>query len=99
MIALTSALADVSRVATSGLVSAIWQGVLLTAAVGLGLRLLPKTPAAVRFAIWFAVFLVVTALPFASLLPHAAGVVAANGHGAWLTLDPRWSLAIAAVQA
>jgi hypothetical protein len=83
--------------ATGGLMAAIWQGILLAGLVGLGLRLLPKTPAAVRFAIWFGVFLVVGALPLASLWRHAAGASATGGHGALLTLDARWSLAIAAV--
>jgi len=92
-------LGEVSRIATGGLVAAIWQGILLATAAGLGLRLLPKTPAAVRFAIWFAVFLVVTALPVVSLLPHEAGVGQAAGHAPWLTLDPRWSLAIVALWA
>ncbi len=79
------------------LMAAVWQGVLLAAVVWLGLRLLPKTPAAVRFAIWFGVFLVVTALPVISLWPHAAGLAKTSGRGAWLTLDARWSLAIAAI--
>ncbi len=83
--------------ATGALLAAVWQGVLLAAVVWLGLRMLPKTPAAVRFAIWFGVFLVVTALPMASLWPHAAGAMRAGGRGAWMTLDMRWSLAIAAV--
>jgi Zn-dependent protease with chaperone function len=85
--------------ASGALVAAVWQGILLASLVGLGLRLLPKTPAAVRFAIWFGVFLVVTALPLASLWPHSAGAVPAGGRGAWLTFDGRWSLAIAAVWA
>jgi hypothetical protein len=79
---------------TGALLAAVWQGILLAALVGLGLRLLPKTPAAVRFAIWFGVFVVVAALPVASLWPHAAEASAKAGHGAWLTLDARWSLAI-----
>ena len=83
--------------ATSALMAAVWQGILLAAVVWLGLRPLPKTPAAVRFAIWFAVFLVVTALPLITLWPHAPSAQNLAGHGAWLTLDPRWSLAIAAV--
>jgi hypothetical protein len=70
---------------------------LLAVVVGLVLRLLPKTPAAVRFAIWFAVFAVVTALPVASVWPRAG--FSGSGRGAWLTLDMRWSLAIAAVWA
>jgi beta-lactamase regulating signal transducer with metallopeptidase domain len=82
--------------ASGALVAAVWQGILLACVVGLGLRLLPKTPAAVRFAIWFGVFGVVAALPFVSAMPHAAGV---GGRGAWLTIDSRWSVAIAAVWA
>ncbi len=92
-------LAELSQVATGGLMAAAWQGLLLAAAVGLGLKLLSKTPAAVRFSIWFAVFVVVTALPLASLWPHAAMSTQDGGHRAWLTLDPRWSVAIAAVWA
>lgn len=91
--------ADFSQVATGGLMAAVWQGVLLAALVGLGLRLLPKTPAAVRFAVWFAVFLVVTGLPAASLWPHAAGAIQTGGREPWLMLDSRWSVAIAAVWA
>jgi Zn-dependent protease with chaperone function len=83
--------------ATGALMAAVWQGILLAGVVGLGLRLLPKTPAAVRFAIWFGVFLVVTALPVALVWPRAASGIETSGRGAWLTLDARWSLAIAAV--
>lgn len=90
-------MADVSQAASGSLMAAVWQGVLLAAVAGLGLRLLPKTPAAVRFAIWFGVFLLVTALPVISLLPHAAA--AAQPRVAWFTLDARWSLAIAAIWA
>ncbi len=90
-------LADLSLAATGSLVAAVWQGFLLAGAAALGLRLLPKTPAAVRFAIWFGVFLVVAALPVLSLWPHAAG--AAGGRGPWITLDERWCLAIAVVWA
>src|SRR5579863_8364580 len=92
-------LADLSQAATGSLLAAVWQGVLLAGAAALGLRLLPKTPAAVRFAIWFGVFLLVAALPAASLWPHAGNVAAGSGGGAWLTLDPRWSIAIAAIWA
>jgi hypothetical protein len=92
-------LLGISQAATGSLVAAVWQGMLLAAAAGLGLRLLPKTPAAVRFAIWFGVFLVVTALPVVSLWPHVAGAAQSGGHSAWLTLDSRWCLAIAAVWA
>jgi hypothetical protein len=83
----------ISQAATGALVAAVWQGVLLAVVVWVGLRLLPKTPAAVRFAIWFAVFLVVAGLPVVSLWPRAAGV---GGH-AWLTVDSRWCVAVAGV--
>ncbi len=83
--------------ATGALVAAVWQGVLLALVVWAALRLLPKTPAAVRFAIWFGVFLVVAALPMALVWPHAAGVDPVGGKSAWLTLDARWGLAIGAV--
>ncbi len=92
-------IADLSRTASGGLVAAIWQGTLLAAAVALGLKLLPRTPATVRFAVWFTVFLLVTALPFVSLAPHAPAVAQAGSHTPWLTLDARWTLAIAAVWA
>lgn len=84
-------LAMLSRLATGGLVAAIWQGVVLSAIVALGLRLLPKTPAAVRFAIWFGVFAVVSLLPVFGLLHRgASGAV----HAPWLTFDPRWCLVV-----
>jgi hypothetical protein len=83
--------------ATGALMSAVWQGILLAVVVWLGLRLLPKTPAAVRFAIWFGVFLVVAALPLIALWPNATGASKLTRHAAWVTFDPRWGLAIAAV--
>jgi hypothetical protein len=92
-------MADLSQAATGSLVAAVWQGMLLAAAAWLGLRLLPKTPAAVRFAIWFGVFLVVTALPVIALWSHGSVAEAAVGHGPWVTVDVRWSLAIAGVWA
>jgi beta-lactamase regulating signal transducer with metallopeptidase domain len=87
----------ISQAAAGGLLTAVWQSALLAAAAGLGLRLVPKTPAAVRFAIWFAVFAVVAMLPVVALWPHSAGVAQASGHDAWFMLDGRWSVAIAAV--
>jgi beta-lactamase regulating signal transducer with metallopeptidase domain len=88
-----------SQTATAFLLTAIWQGVLLSAATWVGLRFIPRTPAAVRFSIWFAVFAVVAALPVISLWTNSAGAAQTSSHGAWLTLDPRWSLALAALWA
>src|SRR5438105_12441750 len=101
VVAAESVLTELSRAATGSLVAAVWQGVLLAGAVALGLKLLPKAPATVRFAIWFGVFLLVTALPIVAIWPNHSGAGAAggSGHGAWLVLDERWCLAMAGVWA
>ena len=54
---------NVSRLVANSFVSGIWQGIVLAAGVGICLRMLPRTTAAVRFAIWTAVFGVLAALP------------------------------------
>jgi beta-lactamase regulating signal transducer with metallopeptidase domain len=89
-----------SQMATSALAAALWQGALLAGAAALGLRLLPETPAPVRFSIWFAVFLLVAGVPFAtvSLAHGGAGAVASMSHP-WLTVDARWCVWIAAIWA
>ncbi len=92
-----SAWMGISQAAAGALVAAVWQGFLLAVVAWAGLKLVPKTPAAVRFAIWFAVFLVVAGLPVVSLLRPAVG--GGGGRGAWLTLDARWCVAIAGVWA
>ena len=84
----------ISDTATASLAMAIWQGTLLAAAAAIGLKLLPKTPAGVRFAIWFTVFGAAALLPFAGFA-HAGGTTAA--HSAWLNLPEQWSVAIATV--
>lgn len=84
-----------SEAAAASLIGAIWQGTLLAGAAFLGLKLLPKTPAGARFAIWFAVFAAVFALPFLSLGQGSATAVV--GHGAWLTLGGMWSVGFLAV--
>lgn len=101
VVAAGSVLTDLSKAATGSLVAAVWQGILLAGAAAVGLKLLPKIPAAVRFAIWFGVFLLVTGLPFVALWPpHSASIATSgSGHGAWLVLDERWCIAIAAVWA
>ena len=102
MLPAASVLTDLSKAATGSLVAAVWQGLLMAGAAAIGLKLLPKTPAAVRFAIWFGVFLLLTVLPIVALWPgHPASVVAASGsgHSAWLVLDERWCVAIATLWA
>jgi beta-lactamase regulating signal transducer with metallopeptidase domain len=91
----------VSQVATGTLAAAIWQGILLAGAAAIGLRLLPTTPPAARFVIWFAVFVLVAGLPFATVvLGHTASSAgpSAPSH-AWLTVDERWCLWIAGIWA
>ncbi len=85
-----------SRLVAGSFVSGIWQGVVLAAGVGICLRLVPRTTAAVRFAIWTAVFAVLAVLP----LVHVSGLRAAGavaGHGPVVRVDVRWSFAIAAL--
>lgn len=85
-----------ARVAASSVVSSLWQGLVLATAVGICLRLMPKMTAAIRFAVWAAVFAVLALLP----LLHAYGLRGdggASGHAAFVQVDVRWSLAIAAL--
>ena len=86
----------VSRLVANSFVSGLWQGLVLAAGVGLCLRLVPRTTAAVRFAIWTAVFAVLAALP----LVHAYALRTGGGmpgRGAVVHVDVRWSFAIAAL--
>ncbi|WP_260181796.1 M56 family metallopeptidase [Tunturibacter empetritectus] len=81
-----------SRVAAGSAVSGLWQGLVLAACVGICLRLMPKTTAAIRFAVWTAVFAVLALLP----LLHAYGMRVGDGAaGAVVQVDVRWSFAIA----
>jgi Zn-dependent protease with chaperone function len=86
-------LQHLSQTATASLLTGVWQGIVLAAAVALALRIAPKTTAAVRFTIWFGAFAVMALLPFLHLAPHSS--VSAHA-GTILTLDPRWSFALAA---
>ncbi len=82
-----------SSSAASGLIAAIWQGALLAICVALVLRLLPGLSAAVRSAIWLAVFTLATVLHFVP-----AGTTAARGIGQHpVELAAVWSVAFAAV--
>jgi beta-lactamase regulating signal transducer with metallopeptidase domain len=86
----------VSRLVANSFVSGLWQGIVLAAGVALCLRLVPRTTAAVRFAIWTAVFAVLAVLP----LVHAYSLNSTSGtpgRGAVMHVDVRWSFAIAAI--
>jgi len=85
-----------AQFAAAAFVSSLWQGVLLAAIVALGLRLMPKMSAAVRFVVWSAVFVVILLLPFVQMGGSHAGPASS---GPILQVDVRWSYAIAAVWA
>ena len=86
---------SVSRMVANSFVSGIWEGIVLAAGVGICLRLVPKTTAAVRFAIWTAVFGVLAVLP----LMHAYSLNSDIGSPsrAVVHVDVRWSFVIAAI--
>jgi hypothetical protein len=90
---------SVSQLVASSFVSGLWQGVVLAVGVAICLLMLPKTTAAVRFAIWTAVFLVLAVLP----LVHASALLITKptlfsrtvqhvllGLRSWRTLRRRW---------
>lgn len=93
----------------SAAVAALWQGAVIASVLGLGLRLAPlikiHLTAAQRFAIWAAAFATVAGLPFLPLLARGGAVAGPASSAppgvqtptAWLHLDDRWALAIAAV--
>jgi beta-lactamase regulating signal transducer with metallopeptidase domain len=85
-----------SRVVANSFVSGIWEGIVLAAGVGICLRLLPKTTAAVRFAIWTAVFAVLAVLPLVHAYSLDSGV-SEPGRAVWVHVDVRWSFVIACV--
>ena len=78
--------------------SAIWEGAVLAACVALCLRLLPRLSATARSVVWMNVFLLLALL---QVLPSLGENLSARGtfqHSAF-HLDPRWSVAIAAIWA
>jgi BlaR1 peptidase M56 len=87
---------SVSRLVANSFVSGLWQGIVLAAGVALCLRLLPRTTAAVRFAIWTAVFAVLAVMPLVHSYAAGSGG-GAGGRGAVVHLDVRWTFAIAAL--
>lgn len=89
-------LEGLSRVAAASVVSGLWQGAALALGLGICLRLVPKTTAAVRFVLWTLVFAILVVLP----LVHAYGFkpgAGLEGRSAVMHVDVRWSFAIAAV--
>jgi hypothetical protein len=93
---LMHAVESMSRVVANSFVSGLWQGIVLATGVALCLRLLPRTTAAVRFAIWTAVFAILAVLPLVHSYTAGSGG-GAGGRGAVVRLDVRWTFAIAAL--
>jgi beta-lactamase regulating signal transducer with metallopeptidase domain len=91
---------NLSATATGALVSAIWQGALLAAIVFLVLRLLPGLSAAARSAVWLNVFILLALLHMLPVFTGprglASGAMAASTSHV-VSLDPRWSLVVAAL--
>ncbi|MFP5237326.1 MAG: M56 family metallopeptidase [Acidobacteriota bacterium] len=90
---LSALMMQLSATATGALVSAIWQGTLLAALVLIAVRLFPGLSAAARSIIWLNVFLLVAVLHLVPLAMQASAAAADHT----FHLDPRWSLAVAAV--
>jgi len=103
-------LSHVSQGAAAMLLTAMWQGLAIALCLGICLRLAPGIKASHRFVLWASGFLIIVALPFAPALMHllsgwaghtgASGVVSQAMGGpakAWLLLDARWSIALAAL--
>jgi beta-lactamase regulating signal transducer with metallopeptidase domain len=96
-----------SQQAAALTVTAIWQGALIACGLAICLRLVPRTSATNRFAVWSGAFVTLVSLPLLSLISNipasvAPGVSSATTEAVsrpWLSIDARWSLAIAALWA
>ena len=98
MNALLTLFAHLAAQATGTLVSAIWQGALLAALVGICLRLFPGLSAAARSVIWLNVFVLLALLHLVPCLISSTGAQSGSGVVAHsVQLDIRWSLAATAV--
>jgi len=90
-------IAEICRSSASLLISATVEATLLTLGLALTLRLFPRIPAMLRFALWIAVLLASVTLPFLPLLHHSAA--ATTTPETMLHADIRWSFAIAGLWA
>ena len=98
-----------SEQAAAAAVSALWQGALLVCFLALSIRFFPGVSAAHRFRLWAAAFIVLAGLPLLASVPAAFATTSVAGpaplEGArplfspMLSLDERWSFAIAALWA
>ena len=100
---MNSVLTHLSMIAANALTASIWQGALIALALALALRVLPSISAAARSFLWSAVFAVILLLHLTPLTRAFAPGGSASPEGsatlysATLYIDPRWSLALAAL--
>jgi len=94
--------APLSAALAGALVAAVWQGTLIVLLTLVGLRLFPAISAAARSIVWLAALLLLALLNALPLL-HIHTATAAAQHAALnarvLHVDPRWSIALAAIWA
>ena len=92
----------IAQVASTALISSLWQGIVLAAMIWVCLRLAPRTTASVRFVIWSAVFAAMALLPAVSMVIGDHSVVPTTAvplSVPAIVLDSRWALGIAALWA
>lgn len=82
-----------SAAASGSLLNAIAQGLVLTAAVAICLRLLPGIKPAARFVVWFSVLFAVLCLPLIPELKNNLGSPLSSNTASFY-LDLRWSVLI-----
>lgn len=105
MTALVQIFSAISHRAAEIAATALWQGALVAGALAVCMRLAPRIAASYRFVIWATAFVALVLLAVFSLTPQAsagaAGVMAASAaehvRRPLLSLDARWSFAIAAL--
>ncbi len=91
---------EITRFTAQAFVAALWQGIVLITAVAIGLRLLPRLGASIRFAIWSLTFALAATLPLLHLkIPTIPTTSTAQSHPAPIHLSAAWGTAIAAIWA
>jgi beta-lactamase regulating signal transducer with metallopeptidase domain len=101
--ALASAFDSVASAVAPMAIAGLWQGLVVACALTLCLKFAHRISAAHRFALGFAAFVAVAALPLASRIVPASGhanapsTMAVPAAHAWLQFDSRWTFAIAAL--
>src|SRR5438105_2681208 len=88
-----------ARMLAEALLNGLWQGMLLTALIWLGLRATPRTAAATRFGIWSATLAAVLAIPTVRLAFTSVETSPAAALPAPIHLSAGWPMVMLAVWA